>query len=90
VTAVPPSNMRLTGRAERDRWRQSNIVSDLTDDANGISDAIAILRKLAEHDTDDKVCAAAVSALEDTTDYLDDVITALSDGRLTEVAGDEG
>jgi hypothetical protein len=76
--------MRITDRSERDRWRQSNIVSDLTDDANGISDAIAILRKPAEHDTDDKVCAAAVAALEDTTGYLDDVITALNDGRLAE------
>ena len=85
----PPSNMRITDRGERDRWRQSNIVSDLTDDANGISDAIAILQRLAGHDTEDGVCAAAVAALEDTTGYLDDVIAALNDGRLAE-PGDAG
>lgn len=85
----PPSNMRLTGRGERDQYRQASVVSDLTEAANGISDAIAIVHGLAAHDTWDKVCAEAVSALEDAGDHLGDVLTALADGRLTE-AGDGG
>jgi hypothetical protein len=85
----PPSNMRITDRGERDRWQHANTEIELTETADKIISTVRVLRKLAEHDTEDKVCAAAVAALEDTTDYLDDVITALNDGRLAE-PGDAG
>ena len=59
---------------------------DLTETSNAISDAIRILKELKHHDTDDKVCGEAIPALDDAADHLEDVITALADGRLAEVA----
>ena len=85
----PRSNMTITDRHGLARYRRDNIVTALTDTANGISYAIRILKDLAVHDTGDKVCGEALSALGDVTDYLDDVITALNDGRLAE-PGDAG
>jgi hypothetical protein len=79
----PPSNMRITDRGERDRWQHANVVTDLTEAANGIQNAMRILRKLAERDTVDCVCGGALLALDDAGDHLDDVLTALEDGRLT-------
>jgi hypothetical protein len=59
---------------------------DLTETSNSISYAIAVLKELKRHDTEDKVCGEAQAALGDAADYLEDVITALADGRLAEVA----
>jgi hypothetical protein len=87
VSGAPRSNMEITDSAGLARYRRACIVTDLTEAARVNSAAVWILRELAEHDTEDKVCAAAVAAMEDTTSYLADVLTALGDGRLTE-AGD--
>jgi len=78
----PPSNMRLTDRGGLDQYRRDTTVAELTETGCSISWAITILRKLAEHDTVDVVCGGAIMALDDAQDHLDDVITALADGRL--------
>lgn len=57
---------------------------ELSEAANGISDAIRILKGLP--DTDDHICAAALGVLEDAEPYLEDVIAALARGDITEVA----
>ena len=85
----PRSNMTITDRHGLARYRRDGIVTALTDTANGISYAIRILKDLAASDTEDGVCGEALGALGDVTDYLDDVITALNDGRLAE-PGDAG
>lgn len=87
MISEPPSNMRLTNRGERDRWKHANVVTDLTETAAKIDDAMTTLKVLAEHDTVDCVCGGAIVALSDAGDHLDDVLTALEDGRLAE-AGD--
>jgi hypothetical protein len=55
---------------------------ELAEAAARIDRAITILRKLAERDTVDCVCGGAIMALDDAQDHLDDVLTALGDGRL--------
>jgi hypothetical protein len=85
----PRSNMEITDRAGLARYRRDCAVTDLTGTVTSIECAIAILRKLAERDTVDLVCGGAIVALDDAGDHLDDVLTALEDGRLTE-AGEGG
>jgi hypothetical protein len=85
----PRSNMTLTDHHGLARYRRDEAVNALVETANRISDAMTVLTWLARHDTEDKVCGEALSALEDDAGYLDDVITALNDGRLAE-PGDAG
>ena len=84
----PRSNVEITDQAGMDRYRRDTAVAELTETGCSISCAITILRKLAEHDTVDVVCGGAIMALDDAQDHLDDVITALRDGRLE--AGEAG
>jgi hypothetical protein len=81
--------MEITDRAGLARYRRDEAVNALVETANRISDAMTILTWLARHDTEDKVCAEALSALQDAADHLDDVLTALEDGCLAE-PGDAG
>jgi hypothetical protein len=85
----PRSNMTITDRHGLARYRRDNIVTALTDTANGISYAIRILKDLAGHDTENCVAGGASLALQDAADHLDDVLTALEDGCLAE-PGDAG
>jgi hypothetical protein len=87
MSAEPPSNVTLTDRAGLEKWQRDTAATGLAALSARISDAGPVLRELAAHDTVDCVAGGAIMALWAAGECLDDVVTALGDGRL---GGGEG
>lgn len=55
--------------------------------ASEISDGLRTLKELERHDTEDRLCGAAIGALEDAEPYIQAAIWALAEGEFTPVGG---
>ena len=83
MIAKPRSNVEITDQAGMDRYRRDTAVAEFAETVARMACAMTRLKVLAERDTVDCVAGGAIMALDDAQDHLNDVITALGDGRLT-------